>query len=307
MIPLLATSDMEAAVALLAKQCPRVIVRARYECQPAIRLRVKALDVTLHYCRWSPPNLSVPDDEWRQHGGVLINFTANEPEVAHDVKLICECPWSLKQLSVLTTYTSLATVVYRPPTWKSHLERMEMRWPSEQACREFYSAPDQLKPQGWKSSFMRRAVFGMGFTSANVRFQLIPRVEPEDRSLLALYRHICELPAVDGIHSSTRAELWKSVPGWRLQLNALVRCGSVERKADAISYANAPKPDFTGIEKRRQDNFKTFTAMREAVDAAPELTVKSLRALCRVRRAQARPSAVPARRATAARADDKAG
>lgn len=98
--------------------------------------------------------------------------------------------------------------------------------------------------------------------------QLIPRIEPEDITLLPLYRQIADdLPAVGHIRLARDNVLSKSHRFWKTTLRALVRSGSVEKKPTLGYYFfDCVEPDYDRIQAEHVAAKGKFERMVKQVD-----------------------------------------
>lgn len=319
---------MEAAVGFLREHYKHVLVRAIYATQLPIRFRPKKLDGVYLGLQADTGEIS----RWLAKGGVLVNYRLHNPP--HDVHLLCECPFSLAALRLITCNTAEFAVIYKPPSWRAHREEISLSWPDSETCRKLHAdiaaatiqpdhlaickaldkpaegltviADDEIKKRfgigaihlkRLRKTILRGVISKAYFTV----MRLIPRVEPEDKSLIPLYRAVEALPKAGGVCLALGRTLYAASNLYKKQLRALVRCGSVANLGALGFYAVADiQPDFGMIQARHESAKAALEEIISAVDAAPELTAE----LRPSPPAQPQRSGARARRAGAAPARD---
>lgn len=113
------TYDMEHTAQFLAMRNARVFVRSRYRNHPAIRFRPRMLTSPYWIVRQRVNEMA----KWSAAGGICVAQVGvtwrDLPE--HEAQLLCECPFSVKQLERRCKRTTGKVVVYYPPTWELHV------------------------------------------------------------------------------------------------------------------------------------------------------------------------------------------
>ena len=308
MIPLYRTSKMEDTVRALDAAHERVMVRAIHRLHNPIRLRVKQLqDIRPFYAR----NASEFDSEiehWKEECGTLINYRTynrNEPLYDYDACMLCEAPLAMDDIVKLSQGAKALCVIYHPPIWRAHEELLFSTYPTKQACRRFVQAIGNTKQT---NEFAAIAV-ACGIPTAGTRaaedddlakelaisqpdlsiirkramrsfegrryshvIQLIPRIEPEDKTLLAMYQFIKnELPAVGHIRLARDNVLSKAARFWKIALRALVRSGSVQQKAKlAFYFVDGLEPDYDKIQVEHEAAKGRLTRLIAEIDSLKE-------------------------------------
>lgn len=303
-IPLFRASHMEPAVEELDRQFDRVMVRAIHYLDKPIRLRVKMLqDIRPFYLR-NDPAFDREIDRWNEENGTLINFRPwfrNERVLPHDATFICECPLSMDEIEAQARDAGKICVVYPPPTWRAHLEDLFYRFPPATLCKRFFQTVSKTKPDKHLLSIalacsiptagtyaIDDAILAADFDNLNVVrkrtmkskegrrwstvLQLIPRIEPEDRTLLGMYQHIKnELPVIGHVRLARDNALVKAARFWKIALRALVRSGSVEQKAKiGFYFMDGLEPDYLKISADHEAAKARFNQLKAQVDALPE-------------------------------------
>ncbi len=329
------TSNMEEAILLLARHFPRVLVRYRHVLQQPIRLRLKKLSEISPYIR--RPHVASEDqlEAWRANGGVLISYYRDLAfEAPHDARLFTECPFSMRRLGPL----DVPVVVYKPPSWERHQAELPYRQVDSHICRQLLRElkasiadpphAEMLEALGFDSNgvsaitdrelLARLAIPERGLSKAKqdifrgVRpypclfvLPIIPRTDPQDKSLLPMYRAILALKQFNGQRLAIGGELSKTVQFWKTPVRALERCGSIKVLERIGFYSlDAVKPDYPAIRWRHERLKTKFARIIKTIDRAPELIEKALTGLCLSHPVQPRPSASPAPPATAVPAGD---
>ena len=125
------TSDMEFAARTLAKQYDKVIVRMDYRLPRIIRFRPQCIADLNYHMIANDRRREGEFSAWEQAGGVLLYrrkqhpIRDNERLPWHQGQLIVECPMTLDTLDFWTRGSETA-VVYQPPTWDIHREKLAL-------------------------------------------------------------------------------------------------------------------------------------------------------------------------------------
>jgi hypothetical protein len=276
----------------------RLRVKMMEPIRPFILRNGEAFDAEL--ARWQKENGTLVNN--RRH-------RSDEPVMRHNATLLCECPMSWDDVQAMSRDASELCVLYKPPSWRQHESAVHAWWPSGTACRQFadalQSAPvteqhaaisDACGIPGLGTSVMDDdalcAALRIGYDELHClrkrtmrvvdsrkkyshRFsvvqQLIPRIEPEDLTLLPLYRAVCELPSVGHIRLARDNALAAVHRFWKQSLRSLVRSGCVERKPTLGYYFfDGPEPDYERIQAEHTAAKSKFTRMVAQVDALEE-------------------------------------
>lgn len=311
MVPLLKTSHMEDAVLALDREHERVMVRAVHYVANPIRLRVKKLEEIRPFYARNAPEFDSEIAAWKEENGTLVNYRPafrKEQVLPHNAALICELPLSMDMVEVETRDTSDLCVVYRPPTWREHEELLFNRHPGGTACKRFMQEVAGLRPTkehaeiavitgiptaGTRaiedaaleesfpdlSSLRKRTLRSAAGRQFSVITPLIPRIEPEDHTLMPLYRFIKEeLPSHGGVKLARDNVLSKAMRFWKIGLRALVRSGSVEQKGKIGFYGVGGfgiAPDYVRLQAEHDAAKGKLNRLIEAVDALPEFQGRS--------------------------------
>lgn len=324
MIALYKTNKMEETARALDAAHDRVMVRAIHKLRNPIRLRVKQLqDIRPFYAR-NDPAFDAEVERWKEECGTLINYrTYNrmEPVYDYDACMLCEAPLSVDYIEKLAKGAKSLCVIYHPPIWRAHEELLFAAYPTGKSCKRLVqviesiaqskdlaaialacgiptagtraAADDDLAKELGLSqpdlSIVRKRAFRSqdGRRYAQV-IQLIPRVEPEDKTLLGVYQFIKdELPSVGHVRLARDNALSKAARFWKIALRALVRSGSVQQKGKtAFYFVDGLRPDYDRIQIEHETAKGKFTRLMAEVDSLPEFRAQSAPLLPKVSRAQ---------------------
>jgi hypothetical protein len=306
---LLRTSRMEETVIALDQGFDRVMVRAIHELQNPIRIRIKKLQDIRPFEGRNDPAFDREFARWNEENGTMVNFrhfTKTEPVYDYDAGFICEAPLSLDRLEQLLRGAKSIGVVYRPPVWRAHEELLFAAYPTKEACKRLMQLISRSKPtkefaaiatacgiptagthalndtdlarelslsQLDLGTLRKRALRARDGRKYSQVSQLVPRVEPEDRSLLKIYEFIRnELPAVGFVRLARDNALAKSVRFWKTALRALLRSGCVEQKAKTCFYfLGGLEPDYDKIQAEHDAAAGKFERLRAEIDSMKEL------------------------------------
>lgn len=311
MIPTYRTARMEETVLALDAAYDTVMVRSAGLLPNPVRIRVKMLESIRPFYGRNDPAFNSEIDRWKVENGTLINYRPQykkEPVLPHDASMLTECPLSIDLIEAQARDATKICVIYKPPTWRQHEEVIYSKYPSGTSCKRFIHGVLAVKPTPELArmaqalgiptagtyaiaddalrealtvspidfpSLRKRAmrhIEGRRFSSV---IELIPRIEPEDESLLGMYRYIKEsLPAVGHIRLARDGALSKAARFWKISLKALVRSGSVEQKRKICFYfMDGIAPDFNKIEAEHQGAKARLTRLIQYVEALPEFRV----------------------------------
>ncbi len=309
------TSNKKEAARILAAHFRCVLVRCYYRIEKPIRLRADLLNKLEPYvARHDNPATQRQIDQWMRSGGVLLDYRYRRPteEILYDAHLYCECPFSLYELPYLDT----TVVIYRPPSWRSHEKEVSRRQPPAELCRKLRAlmgsvglSPEHaavcdalgLDTKGISSLTnkeicarlgitphqlirVRRYAFpGSGNSAMNNRSQLvvlpiIPRIEPEKKDELLMYRAILKLPELNGARLAVGGVLGNTIKYWTVMIRALARTGSISLMDTIGLYSmNWRVPDYDALKIAHDRAREKLDAVIATVEAAPELTAAALR------------------------------
>jgi len=301
------TSRMEESVLLLDKSYDKVMVRADHQTEMPIRLRVKMLEaIDPHYLRSNEAfDSQIP--VWNEEGGTLINYRRYqkmEKAMPHEALLICEAPLSLDILDDLTRDTKQECVIYRPPTWRQHEELVFAKHPPGTQCKQFVQAVTRAKPikeyaliaqklniptagthainddelrellgknRRDMEIMRKRALSGLGSRRYSLVHPLIPRIEPEDHTLMEIYKAITELPAFGKVNLARDNVLSKAARFWKTALRALVRSGSVERRPTiGFYFTGGIMPNYDNLQAQHLAAQAKLKRLIATVDSLPD-------------------------------------
>ena len=298
---------MEPAIILLAKHFERVLVRYQHKLYPPIRLRVKKLAEVKPYLRRNSPSTEGQVAQWRENGGVLLSYHLRGGfESPHDVRFFTECPFSLAEFGD----DGIPVVAYWPTTWQRHWNNLEFMFPQKDTCRRMHA---EIKAAGMDARhaeifealgfetkdivsitdkqlaarlgmityhmFKTRRVVFRGILRAMIFvWPMRVRIEPQDQSLLPMYRAICALRQLNGEHLALGGELSKVARFWKTQVRALNRCGSIQAM-DRITFYDLRdvKPDMRRIGKKHTEAKNNLAKLIYTLGRAPELTEEALK------------------------------
>lgn len=311
MIPCFRTSRMEETALALDAAYDTVMVRSAGLLPNPVRIRVKMLESIRPFYGRNDPAFDSEFARWKAENGTLINYRPQhkrEPILPHDACFLTECPLSIDLIEGQARDTRKVCVVYKPPTWRQHEEVIFTKYPSGTSCKRLIQAVKAVKP----TPELARMAQALGIPTAGTyaiadealreslgvsmidfpplrkralrhidgrRFssviELVPRIEPEDESLLGMYRYIKDsLPAVGHIRLARDGALSKAARFWKISLKALVRSGSVEQKRKICFYfMDGIAPDYKKIDAEHQGAKARLTRLIQFVDSLPEYRV----------------------------------
>lgn len=281
---------MEAALSMLAAHFECIVVRCHYRARFPVRLRKRLVD--WHSLdSWLGRKSDTPRrqlSQWREKGGVYLNFRKDKIDDPHDAILFPEAPLHpsiYRQQSRATTYCA---VVYKPPTWDEIIRTVKWRYPSEAICRRYWGIvrkcasieveelSRRLGTHPKETVKIGKAMFSRG--GMRTMYEVYARVEPEDKSLLSTYHAIAAINPPD--HLYTWAQLNKDSERRDQMFRALLRCGSMTRKRSITFYDKDAKHwDFRRAGQRHRQALIDLSDMIGMVNAAPEITERALREL----------------------------
>jgi hypothetical protein len=304
------TGNMEKTALLLDQRHDRVMVRAACALSAPIRFRWKMLTSIRPFLLRNDPAFDSEIAKWQKQNGTLINnrkYLRGEPVLKHNACVICECPMSWDEVEQMARDAADVCVIYRPPSWRNHEGYLHAAWPSGMACKRFAEAmPEPLTAPNPVTSACGIPVAGtrqitdddllrsLGINDGELhclrkrtmrvvdsrkkyshRFslvqRLIPRIEPEDITLLPMYRAITELPCVGHIRLARDNALAGAGRFWKTTLRALIRSGCVERKETLGYYFfDGPAPDYERIQAEHVAARSKFDRVTKQVDALGE-------------------------------------
>ncbi len=301
------TSKMEETVILLDKKFDRVMVRAHVMLPNPIRIRVKMLEEIEPFYLRNAPEFDSQATAWLEDNGTLINYRKYrwlppEPELPHDAMLICEAPRSPWVLNDMQRDTKSVCVVYRPPTWRPHEEFVYLKNPPATESKRFMQAISTAKPTKEYASIaqvlglptagthaitdddlsklltvpasemnnMRKKSLNV-LTPYSMVYPIIPRIEPEDKTLLDMYQFILTLPAYGKYRLVKDTVLSKKHRFWKNTIRTLHRIGSIEKKpAIGFYFTKGLQPNYDKIQMDHLTAKAKMMRLIEQVDALKE-------------------------------------
>ncbi len=311
MIPCFRTVRMEETALALDAAYDTVMIRSAGLLPNPVRIRVKMLESIRPFYGRNDPAFDSEISRWKIENGTLINYRPQhkkEPVLPHDACFLTECPLSVDLIEDQARDARNICVIYKPPGWRQHEEVIFSKYPTATACKRLIQAVKAVSPT---AEFARMAQ-ALGIPTAGTyaiaddvlreslgaglidfpplrkramrhiegrRFssviELIPRIEPEDESLLGMYRYIKEsLPVVGHIRLARDGALGKAARFWKIALKALVRSGSVERKRTICFYfMDGIAPDYKKIDAEHQGAKARLTRLIQFVDGLKEYRV----------------------------------
>lgn len=329
------TAAPEEAAKQLSKQYGHVILRCFHFMRFGPRVRLGLFDDERTWIGRRLPASARQYAQWEKSGGILLNYRREYSPPAHDAHVFMECPLSVEDLERHSEGAAIV-VLSVPTAWTLHEEEIAYRWPSEAVCKRFYeilrsagpahgdvakaagipdglhavsdaALADMLGIHSTQMPFVRKCIVSFRKHAVSV-YQLAPRIDPADKTLLPLYRHIVEkLPALGELRLSVNSELSKTSQFWKVQLRKLIRSGSVENKGRIGFYRmDEISPDWERIAADHEGAKLKLDVMRLKAEALPEFTPEALARLQPFRPVKSRRSSAPAPRAGAAPTDRKA-
>lgn len=250
---------------------------------------------------------------WQKDGGILLLFMDRIKDFKTMVHVHTECPISLKRYQKDVLLTSELAVVPVPASWREHEITAGVYNPPAVNCKRMYQALVQLakKPHTSRElaileraglvstnvvtvsdetlsdmtdfkvariSSMRKRLFGAKLSDRsrfglNRIYSIIPRVEPEDPGLLALWQQIkAEPDCYRGERMMTRNSIANLDRYWRRSMAMMKRAGNIEWKPVTFIYPlNSTEPDWKQIEAEHKAGAAEFKAIRSLVEKAPSV------------------------------------
>lgn len=320
MTPLFQTDKTEWATTLLAKHYRHVVLRGTHVL--STRIRVDRSKLGEFFLGRNADHAKHQVDLWREQGGILLDYQNGNLPIPHEAHVFCECPMSPRLLEGATAKTLALAVVYRPPSWAHHREEIDRKTPSVATCERVLSAISAAGLTSADAAILSalglpaRGVVALtddrlaelsgvpgrhlpavvrSLTPQKLRLSvwcralpIVTRIEPREGGLATLYRYILTLPALNGVRLAQDGELAKVVRNWKVQMRALERCGSVERRPRMGFYVAANiRPDMALVAKRHAAASAALEKIIKMVEAAPALTQWSV---ARVQRGKLPPS-----------------
>jgi len=315
-IPLYRTTEMEKSALTLGRYFGHVLVRGLSALDNPIRIRTNALGDNVYLGR----NADFGDRDikrWFANGGILVNHTYLPEAMSHEAQLLCEAPFSIKELEKIIGQTTRIAVIYQRPNWEEHRRAIARLNPLPHTCKMLHTLirdgaveADQVPicnaldiPHTSVGAFyddslcavikivpselkrIRKLALPGGLLKTYFPVtRLVPLVRPEDKSLLALYQHIERLPEAAGIRLALGNELNQSARFWKSSLRALVRGGSVNQLPSLTFYKiDTPEPNYEKILAWHHQAHAEFSMMIEMVEGLPRLTSQAARAVAKRR------------------------
>lgn len=124
MTPIYRTSNMEAAVNLMAKNIRNVLLDASSWVRDRVRIRANLLEAN---CYFDAPGVTSQSVLWQNNGGILIRKDRTH-DFDNDAIFFQECPRSIEILDRAARLTRSFAVVYEPPTWRPFYESVDVRF-----------------------------------------------------------------------------------------------------------------------------------------------------------------------------------
>lgn len=317
MIPLYRTNRMEDCIIALDAAHEKVMARAIHRLANPIRLRLKKLQDIRPFVARENPAFDSQIEQWKEECGTLVNyrrFLKSEPTYDYDACFLCETPLSIDEIEAQSKGAKALCVLYKPPVWRAHEETLFAIYPTGTSCKRFMQAVWHGKPTKEYASIAlacgiptagthaldddalakelslslpelgilrKRAMRSAAGRRYSQVVQLIPRIEPDDKTLHEVYRFIKnELPTLGHIRLARDNALAKSVRYWKTAMRALVRSGSVEQRARTCFYfIDGLAPDYAKIEAEHQAARARFEQLRSEVDSLPEFLSRQEKAL----------------------------
>ncbi len=285
MIKFFKTSHMEDSIIKLDQEYDRVMVRVLRDALKPIRLKVNLIQQIRPFYARNDPAFDAEIEKWKVENGTLLNYRSHfkkEAVLPHDGCFISECPISMEIIKSLTRDTEKVAVIYTPPTWRTHEELMYSRYPTGVSCKQFIQYLNHIPPLKENveiaqllgiptagtvavlDSYLQDLMPGMAtIRKRSMRSvqgrqfilvaQLIPRIEPEDKVHMQLYKAIQELPAIGNVRYAQDNVLSHSMRFWKLGLRALIRSGCVQSKGTlGFYFLGGIKPDYEKIHKEHE-------------------------------------------------------
>lgn len=211
---LFTTREMEKTLLWLAARRRLVVFFGTCHNKPSIRPRLNTLaeaKVPVWFYRpWFPQESASQIKLWRARGGVLVSRatrvydTPRVPIGPHDDLVVGECPPSPEYLNAISRNATGAVIVFKPPTWELHEERLRNNLRTADNVKQTFLLSMLLEPN-----------------------------EPE--GLREFYRQIMTLPdAGRGRRILRMMQARKFTLFWRTQLREMVRRGNIARHPEEV-------------------------------------------------------------------------
>ncbi len=305
------TRNMEGAARILTGRLRHVRAHIVYRAERPIWFRpglISDLEPNVYIRRWGR-QYDRQVDAWKERGGLLLDYLIEGSELlSTDGLMICEAPYSWKELQLETYRAKEATVVYEPPIWKPHftywdasnpssatclrlmelLEEHTILTPLQQAVAEILGLPDRRIAAMFDTDLQKHLDVGQVAVNAALNalkiasrmkpsrtaMLLSVRVEPDDPTLMEVYNFVDKcLPSVSGnIKVSTGDLMKKSGLKWRNPMRKLINQGCIAKKGRVqFVFVDALKPSYEQIDVDRDMARKKLEHMIAKVAKLPEL------------------------------------
>lgn len=287
MTDLFYTDDVAASVRRLHGAYTHVVVNRSYKILKPIFFKTALIsDLPIKmFADWEPPTAGF--ETWKSDGGVLLDRSCyTEKAGAHDALVLVECPMSPKELDRTITRTEKQVVIFRPPSWKTHEEAIEILNPNGDTCRKLHKGlvpmfdrahvarvskyPDAIcvltdreladatDLPSHHAMWMRRV-----FQPQEV-WGVRPRLAPDDAGLLATWNAVHEIARGQEI---LFARLVGGPQGWRRSLKEMARLGHIGLQRYRV-YPNK-EPDFDVLDAKHSHAVSALKEMRDLMASLP--------------------------------------
>jgi hypothetical protein len=205
-------------------------------------------------------------ERWRRDGGVLLDcYITSDRAGPADVLVFVECPMTMARIERSMMHVAEYGVIPRPHTWTVHEQAIELRTPEQsrlrtlwEICRGQRITDDELADA---SGLPKQVVQYQRSSFREVEeWDIRPRIAPEGGGLLEAWNWV----------GKGRSDAKKIVreAGHKAAIKEMNRLGYVVLKK--YHRYDAAEPDWTRLEKRRQEAIAGLAAVRSLVESLPD-------------------------------------
>jgi len=283
------TDNVAMSVINAHQQFTHVVVNRSYQIMNPVYFKsglIAHLPVFI-YADWDKASLGQLA-KWREQGGVLIDRSSSSYGIGdHDALIHVECPSAVRTLDWSRIHTEQQTVVFKPPSWRSHFETLELKIPSVESCRKIWDVlrdiPERASaaaiskhPDSLRVMTDSELCTASGLSAQHImymRHTLRPhevwsvklRIRPEDAALTQAWDLIEQVEAVNGVRQFVK--LGQPLQPWRRAVKEMARQGHIS--LTRLHVYPVEEPNFDKIQKLHDTAFIDLQEVQRYVEALP--------------------------------------
>jgi hypothetical protein len=283
------TDNVALSVIAAHEQFTHIVVNRSYQLMNPVYFKsglIAHLPVFI-YADWDKASLGQLA-KWREQGGVLIDRSSSSYGIGdHDALIHVECPSAVRTLDWSRIHTEQQTVVFKPPSWRSHFETLELKIPSVESCRKIWNVlrdiPERASaaaiskhPDSLRVMTDSELCTASGLSAQHVmymRHTLRPhevwsvklRIKPEDAALVQAWNDIEALEIVNGVRQFVK--LGQPLQPWRRAVKEMARQGHIS--LTRMHVYPVKEPNFDKIQKLHDTAFIDLQEIQRYVEALP--------------------------------------